>query len=115
MSKVKSAPQKKQLSYERDHFSPGKYPKGFRKNWPRKKARANRAFRRKVAQLVDASLHRNASSSDELAVEHVKREHVEKWVIETLRERVERTQVRRAATYGAKKARQAERINAKHP
>lgn len=106
MSKVKSAPQKKQLSYERDHFSPAEYPKGFRKNWPRKKARANRTFRRKVAQLVDASLHRNASRQDDLAVEQVARERVQKWDVETLRERIARTQERREASHGAKKARQ---------
>jgi hypothetical protein len=53
MSSVHSPQQKKRLSYERDHYAKGaKSDKGFRKTWPRKKRKANRAFRHAADTLT---------------------------------------------------------------
>jgi hypothetical protein len=55
MSKVKSPVDKKRLVYDRDHVTPAEYPHAFRKQWPRKKAKAERAARRKVRQVLQVA------------------------------------------------------------
>jgi hypothetical protein len=49
--KARRSPQaKKRLSLTRDRIIDAKWPKAFRKNWPKKKARAERSYRRTVKQ-----------------------------------------------------------------
>ena len=56
MSSVRHPNEKKRLSYERDHYAKGaKSDKGFRKTWPRKKRKANRAFRHAAKILTHTS------------------------------------------------------------
>lgn len=53
MTKQRKSPQlKKELSLKKDHFTFAEYPHAFRRNWKRKKARANREYRRKSEQLL---------------------------------------------------------------
>ena len=48
----KSARLKKKDEYEKDHRTRMENPHAFRKNWPKKKARANRRSRRKLDMLL---------------------------------------------------------------
>jgi hypothetical protein len=48
----KSPQQKKELEYTRDHFTFAKHVHAFRKEWPLKKALANRELRRKGDELL---------------------------------------------------------------
>jgi hypothetical protein len=106
MSKVKAAPEKKRLSYKRDHYTTAdEYPKGFRKGWPRKKAGANRTVRHKVARVIDAALRKPAAAPEDIIVEHIKRKKVKKHGTERLQERLDRTQKRRIESHGARKKR----------
>jgi len=74
--KTRLSPQaKKRLSLTRDRIVDAKYPKVFRKNWPRKKARAERSFRRSVKQALRNPDLENAG---EIAL-RFRRESVKKW------------------------------------
>jgi hypothetical protein len=53
-SRRRTPPEKKRLSLARDTPLVAKYPKGFRKHWPRKKAVAERAARHAHRQAVAA-------------------------------------------------------------
>ncbi len=100
MSSVKSPRAKKRLAYERDHVAPAEYPHAFRKQWPRKKARAGRAYRRKVRQLLRAA-------GADAPVAAVRREEMRKWGTVPLRESVRLKQEKRRTMVGAHKARRA--------
>lgn len=65
----RAPPEKKRQSLARDTPLSAKYPKAFRKQWPRVKAVAERAFRHARRRLLDAG--------DEDAT--VRREVVRKW------------------------------------
>jgi len=52
--RTRSPQEKKQLSLERDRPLTAEYPKAFRKQWPRTKATAQRAFRHAQRQALDA-------------------------------------------------------------
>ena len=52
MKERKTPQQKKALSYKKDRVVTTEYPHAFRRNWPRKKAFANRAYRRRIHQAV---------------------------------------------------------------
>jgi Mg-chelatase subunit ChlI len=52
MARRKSPWQKKQDAYDRDYRLYLENPHAFRKNWPKKKARANRAERVKARSLL---------------------------------------------------------------
>ena len=53
MAKAQKSPQqKKDLEYSKGHFTFAEYPHAFRRNWKRKKARANRKYRRKADELL---------------------------------------------------------------
>jgi hypothetical protein len=107
MSKMKSPRHKKQLAYERDHFHVPEYPHAFRKTWPRAKARAQRAARRKVREVLK-------TANDDTALRCVRRGTVKKWsgASMTLREIVQRKQQKRKEMVGTRKARQARRNKA---
>lgn len=65
--KPKSPPEKKELALKKDHFIIAEYPHAFRKNWPRKKARTNRDYRRKTEEIISRA-KRTISSEDAEAV-----------------------------------------------
>ena len=65
MSSVHDSKEKKRLSYERDHYAKGaKSDKGFRKTWPRKKRKANRALRHAAEILTRKATHDSGADVD---------------------------------------------------
>src|SRR5260221_8207391 len=104
MSKIKSPPEKKRLAYGRDHVSPAEYPHAFRKTWPRKRAKTQRAARCKVQEVLDAT-------SDDKIAAAVPRKRVRKWGRISLRESVAIKKSKREQMVGARKARQARAKN----
>jgi hypothetical protein len=50
--KAKSPPEKKQDSYKRDRYVVLDAPHAFRKNWPKKKARAEQAYRQTTKRIL---------------------------------------------------------------
>jgi hypothetical protein len=53
MAKARKSPQqKKDLEYNKDHFTFSNAPHGFPKSWRQKKAQANRQYRRKSEELL---------------------------------------------------------------
>jgi hypothetical protein len=57
MSAIKSPIEKKKVEYKRGHRTRlSRSPHAFRKYWPIKKAKQKRAHRRKVSQLLQASI-----------------------------------------------------------
>jgi hypothetical protein len=79
VAKRRRSPQeKKRLSLERDRpVASSEYPKAFRKQWPRKKARAERARR---------SADRQALTVDPAGFVPARRKRVRKWGTATLGE-----------------------------
>src|SRR4051812_12824377 len=75
MSRVKDPGEKKALEYTKDHRYGGEYPHAFRRNFPRKRARANRAYRHRVRQFVE---HANVDLT-ERTDPPVRRTYVRKW------------------------------------
>ena len=63
----KSPPLKKNDEYDKDHRTQMENPHAFRKNWPMKKARANREIRAAERRLVTGSV------PEELTPEQIKR------------------------------------------
>jgi hypothetical protein len=103
LSRLLTAPlKKKRLAYDRDHVTPAEYPHAFRRKWPRKKAKAERATRRKVRQVLKMT-------GDQAAIADVRRERVRKWGSITLRESVRLKKLKRQQMVGAHKARQTRR------
>jgi len=98
MKKRMSPQQKKKLAYERDHYTLGESRHGFRRKWPKKKARANQKHR----HLSNQALHRLETlgnleeiedsalevSADQLRKTHPK-EKLSKWRVKSLKEYVE--------------------------
>ncbi len=93
----------KQRDYERQHFSPGKSDKGFRKQWPRKKATAQRSFRRTQRAALHSLAEADGDQLDRALAS--RREQVSKWEVISLRERIRRKQQRKLAEVGARKRR----------
>jgi hypothetical protein len=102
MSKVKSSPEKKRLAYARDHVTPAEYPHAFRKNWPKTKAKAERAARHKARQVLEATW-------DDAVVGMIRRKRVRKWGSISLHECVRFKQWKRQEMLGAHKARRSQR------
>lgn len=77
----KSPAEKKVLAYQKDHIVNAEYPHAFRRQWPVKKARANRAFRRQAHQLLNEvdSATLDQDDSGEVQLETVRRRVVRKW------------------------------------
>jgi hypothetical protein len=102
MSSVQNPKLKKQLAYERDHYSKGKYDKRFRKAWPKIKRAMVRATRHVANQMVTPA----ANDFDVVIPDKPKTKHrLRKRGSSTLREIVERKMERRTKGVGAKKRR----------
>lgn len=56
MKERKTPQQKKALFYRKDHHVLTEWPHSFARQWPRKKARANRKYRRRVGQVLAKSV-----------------------------------------------------------
>lgn len=96
MSTIKSPQEKKRLAYE-DAVTPMEYPKAFRKNYPKRKAKAERAVRQKVKQVLKAEV-------DGEGTKLIRRKKVSKWGTTTVRQNLADKQRRRANTVGRKTA-----------
>ncbi len=94
----------KELDYERQHFSSGKYDKAFRRQWPRKKARAERTYRHKVTQMLTRN-NVNDAEENQTDTASLKRETIRKWSIGNLRDRVQGKLEKRQQMVGARKER----------
>ena len=101
--------EKKQLELDYDRRYAVEYPKAFRKQWPRKKARRNRAQRRKSNQMIGAAADLETLHSDLKLV--APRQLLHKWGVVTLREYIADRLAYRARMYAANKARAARRAN----
>jgi hypothetical protein len=78
----KSPQQKKALFYQKDHHVTAEYPQSFARTWPRKKARANRKYRRQVRQILAESAtqdEREDQGAVSLRSLPVRRDPVRKW------------------------------------
>lgn len=95
MNKERDPRRDKELDYEHQHVSPGKHNKGFRRQWPRRKASAERAARRTVAQKLGLVSVDSAEDVDS-DVAGVTRNEVRKWSIFNLREWIAIKKRRRA-------------------
>ena len=93
-------PQEKKLDeYTKDHFAYSESVHGFRKTWPRSKARANRVYRRQVHQVLTSLEAREQEDfPDDARPELVRRERLRKLGVypfgeviqRRLKERIER-------------------------
>ncbi len=92
MRRRRSPHEKKRLSYERDHPTDAEYPHALRGYWAKRKAIAERSFRRraKLALTLD----------DEGAVDTVRRKRMRKWGARSLGERVREKLETRALRVG---------------
>jgi hypothetical protein len=102
MRRRRTPREKKALSYVRDRVSHGaKARHTFRKSWPRKKAAAQRAYRRKL-QAEAGALVRGFESDQTTTAPQVRWRPVRKWPAPTLREWIQNRQLERRASHGAK-------------
>jgi len=101
----------KARSYEERQARGAKSVQGFRKGWPKKKAHAQRVFRRKLRAEADAVL-RGADAELVAVAPPARRKSVRKWYVPTVRERVAAKQRRRVASAGAKLERRLAREHA---
>lgn len=74
-------PQEKKLDeYTKDHVEFSESVHAFRKNWPRKKVRATRTYRRTVHQAVDVLVYRQEEDFPDFSrPETLRRSTVRKW------------------------------------
>jgi hypothetical protein len=98
VSKITDPAEKKARANREDHRYPAEYPHAFRSSFPRKRARANRKYRRQVGQFLDDTrdLIRDGAeaSSPPLRRDVVRKEAVVplgEWVTERRERRVRRT------------------------
>ena len=120
MSKVKNPQEKKRLRLDEDHVVVGgEAAHAFRKAWPKKKAAANRRYRRKADHLVKVAEkdlevpslvdEDSAAITREMVRVSVPQATLVKWGVMTAREEIERSLAARKHRHGAKKLRQAKR------
>ncbi|MBE9552299.1 MAG: hypothetical protein IMF05_02435 [Proteobacteria bacterium] len=101
MSKRRRTPQeKKRLRYERDFDPNSEYPHGFRKTWPRKKAKKQRAHRHAVKQDLEALLNGEVLDKVEDRVGGRRKFALRKWGVRSLGERVRNSLQKRRDTIG---------------
>jgi hypothetical protein len=79
---------RKELDYDRHRRSAAEFPHAWRRQLPRKKARARRAFRRGIAEALRAA--RDRAEFAEADLDTVQRRAVVPWPNPTLREHVTR-------------------------
>src|SRR5512138_1629113 len=97
--RARSPQEKKRISLARDRPVMSEYPKAFRRNWPRKKAYAERARRHNAKQQLstyagasaaagatNASATDVAETADTTDLGEIRRERVVKWGTATLGE-----------------------------
>lgn len=85
--KAKSPPEKKQDSYKRDRYVVLDAPHAFRKNWPKKKARAEQAYRHATKRILGTAANApEIGETAESALKSLKREEVDKFGRMRLRE-----------------------------
>jgi hypothetical protein len=102
MKRRRTPPEKKALSYVRDRISHGaKARHTFRKAWPRKKAAAQRGYRRRLLAEADA-LVRGSDPEATTTAPQVRRRYVRKWPAPTLLEWIQDRQQKRLEAHGAK-------------
>ena len=106
MSSVHSPPEKKRLSYDRDHYAKGKYDKAFRKGWPTKKRKATRSFRHAADALTRAA---GFDAESDAKIPAISQRPLDKWGVTPLRQSVARKLHRRVSGTGAKKRRRTAR------
>jgi len=96
MKKRLSPQEKKRVAYEKDHYvSAGESRHAFRKNWPKKKRKANKIHRHRASEALH-SLERMANlavvedSPIEVTADQLRkadpREKLTKWGVQSLRE-----------------------------
>jgi len=86
--RVRTPPERKQLSLQRDTIDVGEYPKAFRRKHPIAKARAERAARHEVRRRLKQGRE---------DIEQVRREQVRKWQPVRLIDLIQAKADRRAA------------------
>lgn len=92
-TKEKSPQEKKRDSYKRDRYVQLEAPHAFRKNWPKKKARAQQAYRHEAKQVLDTAVKApEIADVSENVVKTLKREKVVKFGKMRLREWLDRHQ-----------------------
>ncbi len=113
MSKKKNPPEKKQLEYEKDHYTLPRFSaRGFRKTWKKKKNYRNRVVRRKskhlLSEVADFSLSELTQAEDSFTSELLRKGLTKKKVYKTgvvnLREKIRRKKERREGAHGARLA-----------
>lgn len=111
MSRVKNPVEKKRISYARDHYNRnGESNKSWRKTKPLKKAKANRAFRKKLKDLtLICALDESAPVASIRKLQGARHRKVIDWGPVHLREFVAWRKERRESSTGAKKTRRAKR------
>jgi hypothetical protein len=91
LTRRKTPQEKKEEEYKYEIRPWCEAPHAFRKNWPRKKARVNRAERRDVKQTIGQDL--SSGNEDDLTLKKLKTIHVpsaiRKTHIMTLRQRLQ--------------------------
>lgn len=80
MKRRKSPRLKKQDEYDKDHRTLMENPHAFRKNWPKKKARANRKTRRRLEGLL-----RTEDATSSMAKATIRPKAIRKCGVKTLR------------------------------
>src|SRR5262245_43728140 len=98
MGRRKTPPEKKQLDYDEQIRPYLEAPHAFRKNWPKKKARANRRTRRLADTLIRESVKRDdVEDLTSRAVKNVRKgKDIRKTQVVTLGQRVNENREARA-------------------
>src|SRR5580692_636652 len=76
----KSPQQKKQLGYQKDHFTFSESPHAFPRQWRRKKTQANRKYRRKSDELLAQAKPEISAEDAELIIGDITESHLKKSV-----------------------------------
>jgi len=107
MSTIKSAAEKKRLSYERDHYNRGgENDKAWRKAKPLKKAKARRAFRKASKDLLKSTAADETDTSNAARKQaSIRQRRVEDWGAVPLRKFVASRLEQREQRIGTKKQR----------
>jgi hypothetical protein len=101
MTKRRPTPQeKKRLRYAKDFDPAAEYPHGFRKTWPRKKARIKQSHRRAVRQDLSELIHGGQVDEVESRIQAKKTIRLTKWGARSLGKRVEQSLQKRRDTIG---------------
>lgn len=112
MSSVRNPQEKKRLAYSRDHYNRnGESNKAWRKTKPLKKAKAQRAFRKKSNDLLATCTPEEAAPLASLRnLQGARVRKITDWGSISLRDFVAGRKAKRQAMIGAKKLRQSKRV-----